>query len=109
MLKEHPGPISVKEISDITKFTVDDITNTLKHLGMIQFYKGQHVICALPDVIDKCGFNALGLGALEAPGHEAWASRPMRLGCCHDESIKALGPALALRSGEVLAALRTQP
>lgn len=55
VLKEHPGPISVKEISDITKFTVDDITNTLKHLGMIQFHKGQHVICALDDVIDKCG------------------------------------------------------
>lgn len=55
VLKEHPGPISVKEISDVTKFTVDDITNTLKHLGMIQFHKGQHVICALPDVIDKCG------------------------------------------------------
>ena len=56
VLKEQPGPISVKEISDITKFTVDDITNTLKHLNMIQFYKGQHVICAYPDVIDKCAF-----------------------------------------------------
>ena len=54
VLKEQAGPISVKEISDVTKFTVDDITNTLKHLNMIQFHKGQHVICAYPDVIDKC-------------------------------------------------------
>ena len=59
VLKGHPGPVSVKEISDITKFTTDDITNTLKHLGMIQFHKGQHAISALPEVVEKCAAHSL--------------------------------------------------
>ena len=54
VLKTHPGPISVKEISEITKFTTDDIINTLRYLDLIQFHKGQHVICAVSEAIEKC-------------------------------------------------------
>ena len=54
VLKTHPGPISVKEISEVTKFTTDDIINTLRYLDLIQFHKGQHVICAVPEAIEKC-------------------------------------------------------
>lgn len=47
----------------MTMFKTDDIISTLQHLNMIQYCKGQHVICAAPHVIEdhlrKCG--SLGL------------------------------------------------
>jgi histone acetyltransferase MYST1 len=59
IIKDHEGPISIKELSDMTKFQLNDITSTLEGLNMIQYQKGQHVICAAPHVIDyhlkNCG------------------------------------------------------
>ena len=44
----------MKDISEITKFTTDDIISTLRYLDLIQFHKGQHVICAVPEAIERC-------------------------------------------------------
>jgi histone acetyltransferase MYST1 len=59
ILKDHEGPISIKELSEMTMFTPNDITTTLEGLKMIQYQKGQHVICAAPHIIEmhlkKCG------------------------------------------------------
>jgi len=63
ILRHQEGSISIKELSDVTRIKVDDIISTLQHLNMIQYQKGQHVICAAPHVIDahlrKCGSPGL--------------------------------------------------
>ena len=63
LLKEREGSISIKELSDLTMFKTDDIISTLQHLNMIQYQKGQHVICAAPHLIEqhlhKCGSPGL--------------------------------------------------
>ena len=63
ILKDREGAISIKELSDMTMFKHDDIINTLQHLNMIQYIKGQHVICAAPHVIEShlrnCGSPGL--------------------------------------------------
>lgn len=59
ILKASEGSISIKDLSDMTMFKTDDIISTLQHLNMIQYCKGQHVICAAPHVVEdhlrKCG------------------------------------------------------
>ena len=51
ILKERQGSISVKELSDMTMFKSEDIISTLQHHNLIQYQKGQHVLCAAPSVI----------------------------------------------------------
>ena len=57
------GTISIKDLSDMTMFKPEDIISTLTHLAMIQYVKGQHVLCAAPHVIEehlrKCGSAGL--------------------------------------------------
>ncbi len=53
MLKEQEGSISIKELSAATMIKTEDIISTLQHLNLIQYQKGQHVICAAPAVIEK--------------------------------------------------------
>ena len=43
----------------------DDIITTLQHLNLIQYQKGQHVICAAPHVIDA-HLKAAGSPGLQA-------------------------------------------
>lgn len=63
LLKEREGSISIKELSDLTMFKTDDIISTLQHLNLIQYQKGQHVICAAPHLVEqhlrKCGSPGL--------------------------------------------------
>ncbi|KDD73860.1 MOZ/SAS family protein [Helicosporidium sp. ATCC 50920] len=53
LLREHEGSISITELSNLTMFKPDDIISTLQHLNLIQYQKGQHVICAAPHVIEQ--------------------------------------------------------
>ncbi|XP_027341323.1 histone acetyltransferase of the MYST family 1 isoform X1 [Abrus precatorius] len=64
ILKKHKGNISIKELSDMTAIKADDILNTLQSLELIQYRKGQHVICADPKVLDR-HLKAAGRGGLE--------------------------------------------
>lgn len=63
ILRDHEGSISIKELSDMTRIKPDDIISTLQYLNMIQYQKGQHVICAAPHIIEahlkKCGSPGL--------------------------------------------------
>ena len=63
ILRNHDGSISVKDLSDMTRIRTEDIISTLQHLNMIQYQKGQHVICAAPIVIEShlknCGSAGL--------------------------------------------------
>ena len=53
VLKVHQGTISIKELSEMTAIKVDDVVSTLQHLNLIQYQKGQHVICGAPKIIDR--------------------------------------------------------
>ncbi|KAH7567833.1 hypothetical protein JRO89_XS07G0161100 [Xanthoceras sorbifolium] len=64
ILKKHKGNISIKELSDMTAIKAEDILNTLQSLELIQYRKGQHVICADPKVLDR-HLKAAGRGGLE--------------------------------------------
>nr|DAD40203.1 TPA_asm: hypothetical protein HUJ06_014526 [Nelumbo nucifera] len=64
ILKKHKGNISIKELSDMTAIKAEDILTTLQGLDLIQYRKGQHVICADPKVLDR-HLKAAGRGGLE--------------------------------------------
>ncbi|WVZ66764.1 hypothetical protein U9M48_015945 [Paspalum notatum var. saurae] len=64
ILKKHKGNISIKELSDMTAIKADDILSTLQSLDLIQYRKGQHVICADPKVLDR-HLKAAGRGGLD--------------------------------------------
>ena len=53
MLKDYQGSISLKELSEMTAIKVEDVDSTLQHLNLIQYQKGQHVICASPKLIER--------------------------------------------------------
>lgn len=54
----------LQELSDMTAIKAEDILNTLQSLELIQYRKGQHVICADPKVLDR-HLKAAGRGGLE--------------------------------------------
>ncbi|XP_057838519.2 histone acetyltransferase of the MYST family 1 isoform X2 [Cryptomeria japonica] len=64
ILKKHRGNISIKELSDMTAIKVEDVISTLQVLDLIQYRKGQHVICADPKVLDR-HLKAAGVAGLE--------------------------------------------
>nr|XP_009761285.1 PREDICTED: MYST-like histone acetyltransferase 2 isoform X2 [Nicotiana sylvestris] len=64
ILKKHKGNISIKELSDMTAIKAEDILSTLQGLELIQYRKGQHVICADPKVLDR-HLKAAGRGGLD--------------------------------------------
>ncbi|XP_010245867.1 PREDICTED: histone acetyltransferase of the MYST family 1-like isoform X2 [Nelumbo nucifera] len=64
ILKKHKSNISIKELSDMTAIKAEDILTTLQGLDLIQYRKGQHVICADPKVLDR-HLKAAGRGGLE--------------------------------------------
>lgn len=37
----------------MTSIRTDDIITTLQHWGLIQYQKGQHVVCAAPELLDN--------------------------------------------------------
>lgn len=53
-----------QELSDMTAIKAEDILTTLQSLELIQYRKGQHVICADPKVLDR-HLKAAGRGGLE--------------------------------------------
>ena len=53
ILKNYEGPLSVKNISDMTMFTESDIIDTLKRLDLIRYAKGQPVLSAPLDALDE--------------------------------------------------------
>ncbi|KAF3685479.1 putative MYST-like histone acetyltransferase 1 [Capsicum annuum] len=64
ILKKHKGNISIKEVSDMIAIKAEDILSTLQGLELIQYRKGQQVICADPKVLDR-HLKAAGRGGIE--------------------------------------------
>jgi histone acetyltransferase MYST1 len=73
ILKDHEGPISVKDLTKLTKITNDDIIKTLQYLNMIQYQKGQHVICAAPHIIESHLKNCGSEGYPVNPAKIVWS------------------------------------
>eukprot|EP00798_Chlamydomonas_sp_ICE-L_P023144 gene23144-30348_t len=72
ILREHEGSISIKDMSEMTAIKSDDVLNTLQTLGLIQYQKGQHVICAVLKLLDKHLKQAGGPGLVVDPSKIVW-------------------------------------
>uniref|UniRef100_A0A6B2L5W3 histone acetyltransferase n=1 Tax=Arcella intermedia TaxID=1963864 RepID=A0A6B2L5W3_9EUKA len=51
ILHKHRGQLSIKDISLITCIKSQDIIDTLQYLGLIKYWKGQHIISVTPKVV----------------------------------------------------------
>lgn len=53
LLKNIRGEVSIREISEMTMIRPDDIISTLQNLGLIKYWKGQHLIHADPKIVQE--------------------------------------------------------
>ena len=53
ILRDFKGTISIRELSEMTSITQGDIISTLQTLNMVKYWKGQHVICVTPKLVDE--------------------------------------------------------
>eukprot|EP01025_Chloroclados_australasicus_P036062 TRINITY_DN3669_c0_g1_i1.p2 TRINITY_DN3669_c0_g1~~TRINITY_DN3669_c0_g1_i1.p2 ORF type:complete len:189 (+),score=11.37 TRINITY_DN3669_c0_g1_i1:869-1435(+) len=54
LLFEHKGEnLSIKNMSDLTSIAQQDIADTLSRLGLLHYYKGQHIISQEPSRIEE--------------------------------------------------------
>lgn len=73
ILLEREGSISIKELSEATSIRPDDIMTTLNHLGLVQYQKGQHVLCAPPDLLRRLLAEAGSPGLVVDPSRIVWS------------------------------------
>lgn len=52
VLKNSSGTLSIKDLSALTSITIEDIIGTLQSLNMVKYWKGQHVICVTPKLVE---------------------------------------------------------
>ena len=45
--------MSINELSHRTAIRVDDIIDTLQSMRLIKYWKGQHIICVTPKVLEE--------------------------------------------------------
>ncbi|DBA83233.1 TPA: nucleoside triphosphate pyrophosphohydrolase ham1 [Trebouxia sp. C0005] len=72
VLKDYQGTISLKELSEMTAIKVEDVVSTLQHLNLIQYQKGQHVICAARKLIERNLKEAGSAGLAVDPSKIVW-------------------------------------
>jgi len=53
ILKGFRGTLSIKDLSNMTSITQNDIISTLQSLNLVKYWKGQHVICVTPKLIEE--------------------------------------------------------
>ena len=53
ILKEARGVLTVRELSDTTAITQEDIISTLQSLNIVKYWKGQHVISVTPKQVEE--------------------------------------------------------
>ncbi|KAL5261424.1 hypothetical protein ACHWQZ_G007204 [Mnemiopsis leidyi] len=53
LLKDLHGTVSIKELSNRTSITEDDIISTLQMLNIVKYWKGQHIICVTPKQVEE--------------------------------------------------------
>eukprot|EP00106_Octopus_bimaculoides_P008409 XP_014775851.1 PREDICTED: histone acetyltransferase KAT8-like [Octopus bimaculoides] len=52
-LRDFRGTLSIKDLSQMTSITQNDIISTLQSLNMVKYWKGQHVICVTPKLVEE--------------------------------------------------------
>jgi len=50
--RNSTSQLSIRQISEMTSIKTDDIIRTLQHLGLIKYWKGQHIISVTPKIIE---------------------------------------------------------
>uniref|UniRef100_A0A674GRK7 Histone acetyltransferase n=1 Tax=Taeniopygia guttata TaxID=59729 RepID=A0A674GRK7_TAEGU len=53
ILRDFRGTLSIKDLSQMTSITQTDIISTLQSLNMVKYWKGQHVICVTPRLVEE--------------------------------------------------------
>merc|ERR1719510_1464003 len=53
ILRDFRGTLSIKDLSSMTSITQSDIISTLQSLNLVKYWKGQHVICVTPKLIEE--------------------------------------------------------
>ncbi|XP_071488156.1 histone acetyltransferase KAT8-like [Diadema antillarum] len=53
ILRDFKGTLSIRDLSQMTSITQADIISTLQALNMIKYWKGQHVICVTPKLVEE--------------------------------------------------------
>jgi len=53
ILRDFRGTLSIPDLSRITSITQPDIINTLQALNLVKYWKGQHVICVTPKLVEE--------------------------------------------------------
>lgn len=53
ILKNFRGTLSIKDLSQMSAIKPEDIIGTLQSLNLIKYWKGQHVICVTPKLIEE--------------------------------------------------------
>ncbi|PNF30594.1 Histone acetyltransferase KAT8 [Cryptotermes secundus] len=53
ILRDFRGTLSIKDLSEMTSITQTDIISTLQSMNMVKYWKGQHVICVTPKLVEE--------------------------------------------------------
>ncbi|KAK5582490.1 hypothetical protein RB653_004075 [Dictyostelium firmibasis] len=53
ILRKHKGNLSILDISNMTSIRTEDVISTLQSLGLIRYWKGQHIISVTPKAIEE--------------------------------------------------------
>ena len=53
ILRDFRGTLSIKDLSAMTSITQQDIVQTLQSLNLVKYWKGQHVICVTPKLVEE--------------------------------------------------------
>jgi histone acetyltransferase MYST1 len=53
ILRNFRGSMSIKDLSMMTCITQEDIISTLQSLNMVKYWKGQHVVCVTPKLVEE--------------------------------------------------------
>ena len=53
LLSKQKAQLSIKDMSLMTAIRPDDIITTLQSMGLIKYWKGQHLISVSPKVIEE--------------------------------------------------------
>ncbi|XP_022663547.1 histone acetyltransferase KAT8-like isoform X1 [Varroa jacobsoni] len=53
IMRESTVRLSIKDLSQLTSITHTDIVSTLQSLNMVKYWKGQHVICVTPKLVEE--------------------------------------------------------
>ena len=90
VLAKHSGPLSIKDLSTLTGIKVDDIIYTLQSMQLVQYYKGQHVLCAAPAVIEWCVLSSRA-SQTESTGRDSLPLSPkLQAQACADSWVPSL-------------------